>query len=200
MKILENDKDIRWGTHYKSRGLSETQNIYKVFFLLEESPITIHTSLLYSVIILISKGVLYIYIFLKCFLLIVSLRILQTWVLLLDGFEELFENELIQNGNFGVLINFEDVVVAEFALILAYKVANVQRELLYFFVSGAEPLLKLISFFIFKQTHKWILLITANDLLVENQNLFEALLIILSNYIVFLLIVNSLDYLLFDNL
>jgi len=128
--------------------------------------------------------------------------------LLLDGFEELFENELIQNGNFGVLINFEDVVIAEFALILAYKVANVQRELLYFFVSGAEPLLKLISFFIFKETDKWILLITANDLLVaqrslkflENQNLFEALLIILSNNIVFLLIVNSLDYLLFDNL
>ena len=110
---------------------------------------------------------------------------------------------MVQNGYFCVLIGFEDgVVSAEFALILAYKVGNVQREFLYFFVSGAQPLLKLICFLILGETDKWVFLITSNDPLVENQNLFEALIVIFSNYLLsfFLLIMYSLDYLLFDDL
>ena len=117
---------------------------------------------------------------------------------LVDGLEELGQNELIQNRNLGVLINFEDIVVVEFILVLAYKVADVQGQLLDFLVSGPEPLLESVSFYVLAETVEWILLITSDPLVVSH-NLLEALLIVFGKHIL-LLVVNRLDNLLFDDL
>lgn len=97
---------------------------------------------------------------------------------------------MIQNGYFGVLIDFEDVAVAEFILILTNEDGDVEGELLDFFLSGAEPLLKSVCLLTLDETDKWIFLITRDDLLVENHDLIEAFLIIMSNHF-FLLLMNS---------
>ena len=99
----------------------------------------------------------------------------------LNCLEKLGYDQLVQHGYFCVLVYPEDVVVAELALVLTDKVRNVQRELLEFFASRSEPLLKLVLFLILDETAKWILRVGCNHSLVENQNTLKALLIILSN-------------------